>query len=566
MASVEETAPQVATQDQVTGPNGVIFMLPTETQEAEMARLTGEFVRSETREILAEIGLPFDPITPEKDPALFDALLFLTRVIDRGSQKILPALPGIPPEFTGKIVNNRLVCTPLLSSFMAGVLTDPKFGLNYHVAGMVDIGNLFGANLASRLNGDRLIRTVAMELDRLYPKCVLVRWGGDEVMILAQKEGQYDPKKLEELKKINWLYRDVHLSPRLGVIQVAEKNFDDSMLQRDQSVQAPEGWPQARIDKLMRLHPELEFLRNLEVEPEKRDLIFEMLERSLVHPFLQPEAEKLSASNGHTVLVFHDFIDYIAHLTGQPEYQLESADPLLKGTLPKEMLRSDLTVTTITFPGSVKMINDQQSHAEGNRFIANNFRSMAQFLWETGRTDISIFCQGADFRMIGAPLTENESAQLKQRLGSVFAANDQTQFAVVPTVGTASVDLEIMGDKYKLAQFEAAVSGSSEKAWLDFLRNIHPQLDQPSPALAQHLIRYFDPFYSNRGQVHLNNARVDLNNPKLLGLYLKNQGTESWPAAAQQELLVILKEGITKRLSSTPQPGALELTSSPERT
>src|SRR3989344_5467430 len=104
MATVEETATQVATQDQVTAPNGVIFMLPTETREAEMARLTGEFVRSETREVLAAIGLPFDPITPEKDPALFDALLFLTRVIDRGSQKVLPALPSIPNKFASQIV------------------------------------------------------------------------------------------------------------------------------------------------------------------------------------------------------------------------------------------------------------------------------------------------------------------------------------------------------------------------------------------------------------------------------------------------------------------------------
>ncbi|NTU46062.1 hypothetical protein HGA88_00350 [Candidatus Roizmanbacteria bacterium] len=350
-------------------------------------------LEEETKRTLQELGIDLgESDDPIKQKEIKKTLEFIGRhMFDRGSTQKLPALDGKQYDFVPgheEVYMGELPGLPIFASGMEKLLVEN----GYEAVAMVDIKNTYFANNVSRELGDRLLRLGSNYLLEKFSNCKLVRWGGDEFIILKKKgaitsldayvsaNGEEQLRKDKELKEElqaefrtqKGFYSDVNLNEvekgeKQKHIRVKSMGFKfETSVPVSRDFYADGVYSVAhRLHVFAEMFPEMDFMRTKEDNDDTRKLIT-LLEASAYHSLLHRCVEEYNypsektpeeiTNTQRTFNVYTDVEDWARSL-------VKHAVPRTDG----RQLRMHLV--KISSPGTIKKINDGESHDMGDEFI-----------------------------------------------------------------------------------------------------------------------------------------------------------------------------------------------------
>ncbi|MBI3620245.1 diguanylate cyclase [Candidatus Roizmanbacteria bacterium] len=433
------------------------------------------------------------------------------RLFDRGMVGLLPPLetvPSITPSLAGSeqaqpYNNDYLPGVPVFASGAARYLV----GKGYTLRTMIDFKNLYGANELGKLNGDRLLRQGILSLAKsLGDGYALLRWGGDEFMILEKPNGpSLSDEKLDAaltaLRAIPVFYQNKGESRVAGI---EAKKAVPSLIESRPPV--TDGGLSSRMARLQKSHPELRpVFDGIREHPQLDDILL-LMESSQYDGTLQPIIATLAKdpqSKSWQIDAFKDFYDLTEHMTspgGANDYQ----------------------AIRLEFPGILKRLNDRPGfgYAVGSQFIQQVFFRIVNGLVKQGITTAKVLRRGSDFYLFidktGSTARILESLQDELHGLSEFKKGEEKMSVVTDPVLTAApienlssvssqTDLLRASDEnVKILDnvFTKLANDSSDLTVKHFTRLLQTSTPETSATLVEHICAYFDP-NDKRGAMRL---------------------------------------------------------------
>ncbi|MCS6956291.1 MAG: hypothetical protein NZM02_00385 [Patescibacteria group bacterium] len=252
-----------------------------------------------------------------------------------------------------------------------------------------DISNVFEANQAGQIFGDRLIYDVCSVVFSSFSNksdFVLVRVGGDEFKVLFKDQNiDSDDLKLTIQQAVS----DVSYITIENGSQKTKKQASVSFKKGKQFLNRQKNQEEIdleeRVKKLKQKKPSL--FENLNTN---NPLLIEILEDILFDPLIEKVVQaKTREKEGLLVEVFNDYEDLLEHL-----------DP------------GDFSLLKFEFPGLLKLVNDKFGYDEGDKLIEYLFSFLVDFLYEKQIRQFKVLRRGGDFFIITNKIEEDKAQEM----------------------------------------------------------------------------------------------------------------------------------------------------------
>lgn len=432
--------------------------------------------------------------------------IFAPRMFNPGMVRVLQpvdlpkSLQSLPYD------NDPLPGIPVFSSGMARPLIDA----GYKVLAMVDVGRLYDVNQIPEVGeklGDRVLREVAKGLVEGFPRCKVVRWGGDEFLVLGQED--LDPRQFTKVvthikAKPCFYQTNNETASKISLNQKPEPDFPSLMVEHNG------GKIQDRIEFLIKLHPEVTpALKGLETrtEEQQKKLLY-LFEQIFFDPILQKQVEIV----GKTIHIYHDPTDFAEHLMGEKTPQ-------------QALIRMEI-------PGVLKAINDERGfgYNAGNAFIIFMFQNIVDSLEKNGLTSINMLRRGGDFFLAipqGVRVKEVEEALSASFQKEHYKALSNNKNMVLPCVSVVVTE-ELHFEQHqtgqeKIAHFHEVMGKIGKAIWGETVKKLwgyyydegrNPYLDDND---WNFLARYLLNPYDKRGILRLRKLGLGVSETDELG-------------------------------------------------
>ena len=282
---------------------------------------------------------------------------------------------------------------PVLSSRVLPLLEE-----YYEPRSFYDVNNMYGANQISYQQGDELLRHVTHEIMNRsnISSSLLVRWGGDEFILMQQKDTYCDPIDTKLLGRRSFAYGYEHVIQPIGITL---HDIDDI----PQRTYYTDGTVEERIHRLQQLYPEIGYIATELHNAQCFEQLITLLEYCMYDPLLQNELEDMYGCVPEGIRMFQDASDMIEWIGVEPH---------------------DFTMMLVTFPGVLKQINELGgNYTDGDRFITYCFGHIMnswQAVCDSCDDEVAMLRKGSDFYMYIDEAQYRKSDAFKAVLNECF--------------------------------------------------------------------------------------------------------------------------------------------------